>query len=309
MLKDSHGNPVDILCPSNLVDVTLSQWQAYTGLSDRESEVEEMEGYDTESMDDDDIELLQLEIRVKRAELLRDGIKCLIPESEHARLDKICIPDLHALDATMLSKEESKPITGFNFPPAMLPDVEEFQKTIPNLGFWDRRKAKKKLADIAKGSFLLIPVAEVQLRARMALDMVQSKSRVLPPAELQAWMDEHEVGVQTLAQALMNDVPTNPDEERAKLRRIKLLNKWGRELEKGEFNNFHKLISHICVPAHDPTYDPVKAQLREPYFLSLSMDVVLGIRDFFVLARKGSALNSKTFSSRIVKNQTPAQKD
>lgn len=280
--------------PDSLKDITLGQWTAYAKLATRDVDVIDRLDMLSAIEGEDEREMELAAIHIERAGIARDRCKSVTDESQWPALQSLSIPDLHALvDILRAMPTPDIPVTRFTHLPALQPDLQKLRDELPGLGMWERRKGKKRVAKLT-GEFMLVPVAEVELRARMALDTVQAKMRTTPPKELQDWMDKEGLDATELALRLMETTAGTPEQEADRLRRRRLLDRWGLELEAGEYRNLHLLIAHLCVPAHNPVYDPAMATMRAEAFKSLPMDVVMGIRSFFDKALAMSKLHSQT---------------
>ena len=247
-------------------------------------------------IDRDDRGIMVAEIFLERIELARERIETITPTGEHAKLKELVAEDLLVLEsAKLFDPSEEKLIARFEFPKGVQPDLELLKSRIARAGFFERRKLKKRYKELALGKFVVVPVAELEFRAKMALDHIETKARGKMPEELQQWMEEGGYTERDLANKLMEAAGT-PEQERDRLKRTKLLNKYARELERGEFKSLHLLLSHLCVPEGEE-YNPQLAQERAPLFLELPMDIVMGVRSFFVQARQTSTLYTKMFST------------
>lgn len=292
----THKGTIQINHPTSLADVTLAQWQSYMDLGQREEEIMEKQEQLEFLIDQDDRGIMVAEIFLERIELARERIETITPKSEHEKLKELIAEDLLILEsAKLFDPSEEKLVARFEFPRGVQPDLDLLKSRIARAGFFERRKLKKRYKELAKGKFVVVPVAELEFRAKMALDRIETKARGKMPEELQQWMDEGGYTERELANKLMEAAGT-PEQERDRLKRTKLLNKYARELERGEFRSLHLLLSHLCVPEGEE-YSPELAQERAPLFLELPMDTVMGVRSFFVQARQISTIYTRMFST------------
>lgn len=283
---------IDINHPTALSDITLRQWQEWVSLGSKEEDVQDLQEQANLILDIDDRTVAMAEAFIARLELARSRIQAIVPETEAEKLLLLNGADLIGLEASpLIGKDGTDLIARFIFPTGTIPDLDKAKAAFGSLGFFEKRRARKRMDEIKKGRFVVVPVAELEFRAKMALDRLQ-KSKAVIPDELKDWMEGEGLDVQQVAKRLM-ELPGTPEQERDRLKRTKLLNKYARELERNEFKNMHHLLSHLCVP-EGMEYDPVMANERAPHFLELTMDIVEGVRRFFVAARKTSQLLTQT---------------
>jgi len=292
----THKGNISINHPTSLADVALRQWQEYMNLGEKEEQIAEKHEQLEFIIDPEDKQILVAEIFIERIELARERIETITPKSEHLKLRNLGGEDLLVLEeAKLFDPADEKPVARFVFPMGVQPDLALLKSKIAKAGFFERRKLKKRYKELGEGKFVVVPVAELEFRAKMALDRIETKSRGKMPEELQQWMNEGGYTERELANKLMESAGT-PEQERDRLKRTKLLNKYARELERGEFRSLHLLLSHLCIPEGEQ-YSPELAQERAEIFLDLPMDIVMGVRSFFVEARRISTLYTRMFST------------
>lgn len=211
-------------------------------------------------------------------------LRCVLHPSQHddPRIGSMSIAQMDEI----LNHEELwpnpanvQPVSFFTFKPAMLP--EDAPERARGEFFSLRPKKARRLHDA--GWFVLLPVAHLPLRSRMHTDSIRKKWPHMPKELRDMLQAPHDV----IDEAARADQALRVDE-------------WMRKSDTAKWRDFHRIISHVVVPAHDASYDEAKAEARAESFKHLPVSVAFRLAAFMRQVHQTSILASPT-SSRGIK--------
>lgn len=300
-INAAGGKIVELNFPDGLQDITLGQWQVFEELKSRDSDNDDYE-HGMTRLKDDDLLFAEAELELLKASAKSAKLKAITPPTEHPNIDKVPIPYLETLlTAAMLNEVGDKPILSFEFQAGLRHDWDTFNQSITKTPWHKRKSFKPARKSLLGGKFIVVPLVEVELRAKMSLDLIQRTGidSVIMDGDLKKTMEREGFDLQQLLNHITQMQEDTIEGKRIKNRQLQLLAQYTRELEVADYRNLHKFISHLVVPEAYPKYDDKMAEKRADLFKQLPMDVVMGIRNFFFHARRVSELLTQHSSSSL----------
>lgn len=283
-MREVNTTKGQILYPELLSDTVVGQFQAFMLLQDNVLELEERKELLDTFTDEDDRELELYAINTDKLQLEIEKIKTLTDPIFHEIVEKLNSKDAFAIGSYPFEDYEkivvgSNPITSFKFKDSLNEDIET--------------------------TFIVTPVSELELQAKMFLDVV-NKSGVKAPEFAKEMLDAGKTLMDVLDE-LSSEENEDLETKTRKLAQRKELTKYAKQLTNRQYDAIHHTISHLVVP-QGQMYDPIKAQQRAESFKKLPTDIALGVRDFFYLAQEVSKLPTRNFLSETKTVAQPAQK-